>query len=146
MGSGPGELLKLADLNPGEVTLSRASGGTDLLVKVNATGGAVKVEGHFGAHDGLSEIAFADGTVLGRAQIQQAASIRGTNGGEALAGSWESETLDGGRGDDTLSGSYGAETYVYRPGDGNDLIVEHWYSWEEAQANALKLLGLSAAG
>ena len=67
------------------------------------------------------------------------ASYRGTAGADAITGSGKDDSYVGGWGDDTLAGGYGADTYVYRKGDGNDVVKEHWYSWDPAQANCSSL-------
>jgi VCBS repeat-containing protein len=48
----------------------------------------------------------------------------GNAGANTLAGGGGNDLLEGGQGDDTLLGGAGDDRYVFRPGDGNDRIVD----------------------
>ncbi len=50
-------------------------------------------------------------------------SIFGFEGNDFLQGGDGNDILDGGTGDDLLAGEAGSDSYIYRAGDGNDLIV-----------------------
>jgi len=71
--------LKLADLNAADVTLSRTA-ANDLVLTVDGTGRIITVPGTFNSatHDGIQQIAFADGTTWTRDQIAPAAPYRPT--------------------------------------------------------------------
>src|SRR6056297_2682870 len=73
---------------------------------------------------GVDTLVLADGTTLTRDQMFTAAIGQGTDFDDVLTGSFGAETLDGGLGDDTLEGGSGNDTYIYRAGDGRDLIDE----------------------
>jgi Ca2+-binding RTX toxin-like protein len=94
--------IELVGLNRGDVQLSRS--GTDLLIKITATGHTVTVVGQFGLTSaGVEEIVFADATVWSRPQISANAGTSGTSGA------------------DTVVGTVGDD--VFRPGAGNGRAV-----------------------
>lgn len=58
--------------------------------------------------------------------------VRGGDGVDVLSGGRDDDNLDGGlgddtiaggRGDDTITGNAGRDTYVFRPGDGDDVVT-----------------------
>lgn len=51
-------------------------------------------------------------------------ALIGNEGADYLIGGAGDDVLDGGEGDDQLQGGTGSDTYVYRSGDGSDMIVE----------------------
>ena len=134
--------LVLTDLTSTDVQFSRV--GADLLVADLVGGGVIRVNGEFGGNDGIASVAFADGTTWNLAAIEAAAWLRGTDAAETLWGSGDDDTLFGGRGDDLLVGGEGSDTYVYRSGDGNDVIEEHWRPWWTPQSNRLVFSDLTS--
>ncbi len=50
--------------------------------------------------------------------------IDGLAGGDTLASGDGDDTLTGGPGDDSLDGGLGNDTYVFKPGDGHDVITD----------------------
>jgi Ca2+-binding RTX toxin-like protein len=71
------------------------------------------------ADDGsYQEFALEDLTVPVAPQVD----ITGTSGNDVLVGSWRGETIQGGAGDDQLRGQAGSDIYIYRAGEGNDVI------------------------
>jgi Ca2+-binding RTX toxin-like protein len=116
-----GDVLRLTNLNAADVTLRRS--GSDLFVKVNATGQEIKVTNHFGTTNrGIEKIEFADGSSWDLAAINANAWIRGTTGADTITGSSLNESFFGDLGNDTLQGEVGSDVYVYRSGDGSDVI------------------------
>jgi Ca2+-binding RTX toxin-like protein len=117
------DVLRLADLNASNVTLRRSGG--DLYVKDNGTGQEVRVADHFTtAYAGIERIEFANGSSWDLAAINATAWIRGTTGNDTLNGFDSNDVLFGDLGNDTLNGGNGNDTYVYRSGDGADIISE----------------------
>lgn len=140
------DTLKLEGLNSVDVSLSRGAGANsaDLYVTIIATGEVITIDDHFnGNFTGIEQIEFADGTVWDRAQILANSWMRGTDGDDLIEGSIASDVLFGGLGDDTLKGKGGSDTYVYRSGDGNDLIDE--YGTAAGDVDTLQLQGLNVA-
>lgn len=69
--------------------------------------------------------------------------LYGEAGDDQLTGGAGADTLDGGHGDDQLYGGEGADTFVYRKGEGRDVILGAYY--ESNQVETLKLLDLLPA-
>jgi Ca2+-binding RTX toxin-like protein len=133
------DILKLVGLNPADVVISRT--GQDLIVTISATGEIMTVIGHFySAHDGIEQIAFADGPTWDRATILSNAWIRGTSGNDTLNGTFDPDMLDGGPGNDALNGGAGGDTYLYGVGSGNDSIAE---GSDSGATDTVRLIGLN---
>ena len=117
--------LEFLNLNPADVEGTRA--GLNLQLKILSTGDIITVEDQFfsaTARYGFEQIVFANSTVWDRNQIRDAAWIRGTNGDDALGTFTTNDTYFGGLGNDTITSGAGNDTFVYRFGDGNDVINE----------------------
>jgi len=101
----------LADLFGG----TQAEGGNGSDVLLGGIGG--------GVYDGG-----ADGDLLLGGPVGE--DLRGGAGNDVIlgeapgAGRHGHDTIEGGAGDDLLSGGGGADTFVFRPGDGNDTIAQ----------------------
>ncbi|HMW18189.1 MAG TPA: Ig-like domain-containing protein [Accumulibacter sp.] len=128
--------IRQADL---AVTLGEA----DLLLVVRGTGDRVIIADWFGsAGPSIESVAFADGTVWSQADL--AAWVSASSGGddEFIVGSAADDVIDaqagndevhalagndqliGGLGDDRLVGGSGNDVYIYRQGEGNDVIAD----------------------
>jgi Ca2+-binding RTX toxin-like protein len=132
------DVLRLANLNAPDVTLRRS--GSDLYVKDNATGQDIRVVDQFSTSDpwgtwtpywGMERIEFADGSSWDLAAINVNAWIRGTTGNDDFGGFDSNDTLFGDLGNDTLNGWKGDDIYVYRSGDGSDVIAESVRTWSD---------------
>ncbi len=131
------DVLKLAGLRPSDVELSRR--GTDLLVKIKATGEYITNVDFFrssAGNWGIDGIQFDSGMFWDRAKVASEAWYRGDQRANSLAGSTRDDVLQGRLGNDNLNGSIGSDTYVWKKGDGNDTITEVAYG----NANRDKLL------
>ncbi|MGQ0685617.1 calcium-binding protein [Bradyrhizobium sp.] len=125
------DVLVLTDIETGDVELARS--GDDLLITVKSTQETITVVSHFQdrgsdnnvAGNGLEFIRFAD-NVWDRAQIQQAAWIRGTDGRDVLSNTTTNaqlnDTFVGGKGNDVIFAGRGSDTFIYASGDGSDVI------------------------
>lgn len=65
----------------------------------------------------------------------------GRAGDDTLSGGGGDDTLQGGRGDDVLEGGPGADVFVFRPGFGNDVVLDY-----QPGVDVLDFLAFSAAG
>ena len=151
------DVLRLTNLNAADVSLRRS--GSDLFVKVNATGQEIRVVDHFyapGYYYGIEKIEFADGSSWNLATINANAPIRGTTGNDTLNGFSTDDILFGDLGNDTLQGEVGSDVYVYRSGDGSDVIDDvkvvsggygsYSYGGAWNEVDVLRLSDLNASG
>ena len=69
-------------------------------------------------HDSLSAV-----DNINAKRVEGDLVIKGDRKDNVITGSAGDNTIYGGAGNDTLYGGYGKNTYVYRSGDGNDLIM-----------------------
>ncbi len=117
-------MLKLLDLNPADVELTK--NGVHAYLKVVSTGDVITLDDQFWSATenwGIEEIRFADGTLWDRAKINDLTSVtRGTSGNDTLSGTNGNDTFDAGKGDDRINSGAGSDTYLYRKGDGSDVI------------------------
>ena len=98
--------------------------GNDLLVTIGgANGGSLTIEGYFhNTSNGIEKIAFADGTVWNRSDIDQRyVATYLTSGNDTVSGTAGADSIDGGSGNDTISSGRGADTLD--GGAGNDRLV-----------------------
>lgn len=134
--------VELVGLNVNDVALTRGP-NSELLVTIKSTGEVLTVSQQFHSTNlGIEQIAFKDGTIWNRAQIDAAVSqgtagndvlngdgndntLFGQAGNDTLKGQWGNDTLDGGAGNDNLWGDGGSDTYVFGAGSGNDLILDY---------------------
>ena len=129
------DVLRLTDLNPSDVTVTRD--GVNLQVNVTATGATIGIDNQFwDGHDdyGIEQVAFADGTVWDRAKLNVMSqgggtvttdpTIVGSNDDDALYGTEGDDVFAGGNGNDYLEGRGGSDDYRYVSGDGSDVISD----------------------
>lgn len=130
--------------------------GDDVGVKINATGGVAVyhfADGEALDKEAIDKLTFIDTTeilgnsgaetlnggngtdvILGRAGNDTINGgfgddyISGGAGNDTLYGDYGNDILSGGSGDDLLLGGMGLDTYVFRPGDGNDTIQKQLIS------------------
>ncbi|WP_099823674.1 VWA domain-containing protein [Oceaniglobus indicus] len=84
------------------------------------------------------------GNALANIMVGNAVSntLRGFNGQDKLLGRGGSDILDGGRGDDTLTGGGGADQFVFRSGDGNDVVRD--FRGANREGDVIDLRGVNA--
>ncbi len=140
------DMLRLADVDPSGVSLTRVSGSSNLLITFLGTGEMITVTNNYHSPTtgyGLEGIEFADGTIWNQADIfantivsgtSANNSLSGTNkagdnlygleGNDSLYGYDEDDLLEGGTGNDYLDGGNGNDTYLWTTGDGNDTLYD----------------------
>ncbi|WP_170566492.1 calcium-binding protein, partial [Ruegeria atlantica] len=123
-GRNENDRLVFADVNADDVSFSH-NAGQDLVITLS-NGDTVTVTDHFrNTYNDMELIEFADGTVLDLAAITaKAIADQNGDGDDVVRGSNGNDTFLGGSGNDTLNGGGGADTYIYRLGDGNDVISD----------------------
>ncbi|MCY6379413.1 calcium-binding protein [Hoeflea prorocentri] len=153
--SGETDVLKLVDINADGIELSKASNNDDLLIKVIATGEIITDIDHFLDLDytspGIELIEFADGSSWDRATISSKAWNRGTDLNDYISDPSTGDNIFyGGLGDDYLKSvrnnwlTTGNDTYLYRSGDGNDVIEDG--STEYGETDRIKFVDINADG
>jgi RTX toxins and related Ca2+-binding proteins len=109
-----------ADIGPGDVTVSQASNGNDVILTIAGTGDKVTlVNQMISLSGGVDRVVFADGTVWDRAMLETLA-FSPTDGNDTFNGTAAANTLSGGDGNDTLYGRDGDD--VLSGDDGNDYL------------------------
>ena len=119
------DVLKLTDLNVGDVTFSRS--GSHVKFTVNSTGHVITLDEQLysaTANWGIEQVQFADGTAWDRDQIRDAAWIRGTSGNDTLSGTSGNDTFFGDAGTDAISTGAGNDIIVFKPNFGMDTITD----------------------
>jgi Ca2+-binding RTX toxin-like protein len=161
------DTLVLKDVNPNSVVLTRASGSNNLLITIN--GGpapeTITITNRFGtalSGTGIERIEFANGTVWDLSQILAATFVNGTTGNDALVGGAYNDNLKGDIGNDTLTGNggndqligdggtdslvggLGSDRYIWRQGEGADVINDAGTSRIEVDTLVLQDIAASA--
>lgn len=132
-----------SDIRHTEISVSRS--GSSLILSLNSsTTDKVTVSGFFNS-DGastskLEEVRFSDGTTWTIADVKALALtgnasantitgyasddiLVGQGGNDTLSGGDGNDTLIGGTENDTLTGGQGSDSYVFKRGDGQDVII-----------------------
>ncbi|WP_422378906.1 putative Ig domain-containing protein [Roseibium sp.] len=151
-----------------EVTATRSASDKDDITLHFTDGGSIFLNEHFydaynRQHAGVEQIAFADGTVWGAADIMshyfdnaisagndtvigfnQADDVIDTGAGDDLITTYAgADVITGGLGNDEIHGGAGDDVYFYNLGDGNDTIVE---TYNNGSGDRLELgAGINAA-
>jgi Ca2+-binding RTX toxin-like protein len=145
------DILKLKDINYGDVTFSRDTASSNLILTVNSTSHVITLDEQFYSAAegwGLEKIEFADGISVDLKHSDDVWSYQGSNGNDHIVGAiWgKQDTFQGGRGNDTLSGEAGSDTYVYSRGDGSDVIYDNaGFTTEQGNTDVLRFTDLNRA-
>ena len=160
------DTIRLLGIDPSEVQLVREIGSngasTNLLLKIANSTDQIRVTNHFAySANAIERIVFDDGTIWSKSDfdatpfIATGATLAGDSGNNTLIGSSAANSIFGGAGDDTLSGEggndvlYGGDqfsgsgndTYIFRRGDGQDLIIDK--DSTPGNVDTIRLEGLS---
>ncbi|MFC3321665.1 calcium-binding protein [Mesorhizobium cantuariense] len=133
--TGSNDRIRLHNVDPAKVSVSRLNGGLVLEIAESAPGAgdasSLTVTGpqngiyHYDQY-GVETIEFDNGVIWNADFLRQmSVSDSATDGDDVLVGSPASGIMHGGKGNDSLSGGTGDDSYVYARGDGNDAIVEN---------------------
>ena len=132
-----------AGIAVGDVIVTEANGGSDLVLSIAGSADAVILKNQLLAKTGgVDQVVFADGTVWTRAALlalgaaptsgndtiygdYAANTLSGGAGNDAIYGGAGDDTLSGGAGDDYLEGGAGNDTYLFARGDGHDRIFDN---------------------
>ncbi|MCI4661101.1 MAG: AHH domain-containing protein [Neomegalonema sp.] len=126
--------VEFIDLTPSEISIAREN--DDLILTITATGESLTIEKNFRPNIdywyGVETIHFADGTIWDRAALEQMLvaqgnRISGSAGDDILTGTNEDEVFEGLGGDDLITGGNGSDIYLWRVGEGSDVLHENGY-------------------
>ncbi|EFL88196.1 tandem-95 repeat protein [Ahrensia sp. R2A130] len=96
----------------------------DLTILVPESGDEVVLRDAVDASE-LPIIRFADGETWTAEQLfARAVETQQTDGSDLVFGSVGADTLEGGSGDDDIRGGAGDDTYIFRRGDGRDVLTD----------------------
>ncbi|MGR9503742.1 calcium-binding protein [Rhizobium leguminosarum] len=142
------DVLRLTNLTAADVTAAR--NGVNLTLTIIATGELITVQKQFlsDGYWGIEKIEFSDGTSWNREAILEIGAnhdvptVIGTSADDTLNGTYDNDIFDGGQGNDVLVGARGSDKYLYRLGDGSDLIDEvDWLN----DVDTLKLININSS-
>ncbi len=116
-------LIDVASTDALHATRSPAN-GLDLVLRFDTGRDRIVLADSLGDnYRGVEEVHFSDGVIWGLPEMRAAVLASAvSDGDETIRGFSQADTLHGAGGDDTLIGDGGADTYVYRAGDGHDVI------------------------
>ncbi|MCZ4321521.1 calcium-binding protein [Pseudomonas anguilliseptica] len=97
--------------------------GADLVLSFVNSDDSVRIEQFFTSGTSpITSVVFADNQVLSAFDLK-AMALLGTDADEQLTGYGSDDVLVGGKGNDTLNGAAGSDIYVFKVGDGQDVIL-----------------------
>lgn len=116
--------LVLTGIAPDDVSFS-INTNSDLTITIESTGETIiwKELLKESPSNYLNSIRFDDGTQWYKQDILAQAKHIGTDQSETIIGTFDSDVIVGNGGDDILEGGFGRDSYIYREGDGNDVII-----------------------
>ncbi|MCP4072787.1 MAG: hypothetical protein GY742_13780, partial [Hyphomicrobiales bacterium] len=118
-----------AGIAQGDVSFSNI--GEDLVVTLISSGETLTLERYLGGNQyhHIEELVFENDIVLSRADVQQIlVGGQGTTGDDIITGTNGDDLILGGEGNDELHGDDGDDTYLFRAGDGQDIIQDGGYA------------------
>ena len=118
------DVLKISGYTPAEMRVRRPVTDRNELVLTFEGADDEIVLRYDASFNGVDSVVFGDGTAFTRDQLFAQTIGQGTDYEDELAGSAGDDTLEGGKGDDLLMGDAGVDTYIFRRGDGHDIISE----------------------
>ncbi|MCP1472373.1 Ca2+-binding RTX toxin-like protein [Sphingobium sp. OAS761] len=148
-----------AGILTGDVTVSQADNGTDLVLTFAGSDDRITINDTMtNGQRRIERVTFADGTVWTHADLVTR-SLLSASGDNVFYGSYDGEALSGGAGNDILIardgndvvtggtgndmlyGNHGDDTYVFNVGDGQDVITDDGWGNETIQLGAGILTG-----
>lgn len=111
-----------------DVFFSRHGPSLNLIIELRGSSDTLTLENFFNGYsdyDVIENFVWSDGTSIGYRAIQkQVIEESATSGNDRVFGTDFNDDIRGKKGDDYLSGGDGNDTYIWRPGDGNDTILD----------------------
>ncbi|NTJ36357.1 hypothetical protein G6K86_32685 [Agrobacterium rhizogenes] len=143
------DVLKMTDINYGDVAFSHDSSSSNLVLTVNSTSHVVTLDEQYYSSSegwGLEKVEFADGIAVDLKHSDEVWSYHGSSAADHIVGAiWgKQDVFQGGHGNDYLSGEAGSDTYVYAKGDGSDLIDDNTgFTVDQGNTDVLHLTDLN---
>jgi Ca2+-binding RTX toxin-like protein len=121
------ELFRFADVTLAfeDLFRPRPTAGADSLTGTSA---AEAIDG-LGGNDTIRGLGGSDTLVGGLGDDL----LFGGAGGDSLSGGAGNDTIEGGAGNDTLSGGAGRDVFVFRPGDGTNIVTTFDYGFDKVR-------------
>lgn len=145
---GPDFVEFTGDLTRSDLSFSRDSNSSDLVITINDTGETLTVLAQFDAFytifglewfDRIELFTFEDGAILQWDDIlHDLVAQAKTDSDDTIFGFSFEDTLDGGAGNDFLSGGNENDTYIFGLGYGNDVIHEQNSNLLSGQTDTLR--------
>jgi Ca2+-binding RTX toxin-like protein len=138
--SGAADRMTLVDVNAVDVVLHRVGNDLYIDIKESVAGagdsGLILLKETLGSvsQQGVEQIVFAGGTIWSRAEMLANISseswlppvtVSGTSADDVLMGTTDNDIFEGGSGSDRFEGKEGTDVYIYRPGDGDDIVFDY---------------------
>lgn len=138
--SGAADRMTLVDENAVDVVLHRVGNDLYIDIKESVAGagdsGLILLKETLGSvsQQGAEQIVFAGGTIWSRAEMLANISsegwlppvtVSGTSADDVLMGTTDNDIFEGGLGSDRFEGREGTDVYIYRPGDGDDIVFDY---------------------
>lgn len=133
------DVLRLSGITADHVTLERSGRDVTLVIAESAVGAGdngrisltYQLDGFISR--GVDRVEFVDGSAWSAHDLRlKVLTVASTDGDDVIVGYNTDDILSGGLGNDTLTGGEGRDTYLYRRGDGNDVIDESSDVWSES--------------
>ncbi|BCH67440.1 hypothetical protein RvVAT039_pl02730 (plasmid) [Agrobacterium vitis] len=143
------DVLKFKDVGYNDVTFSRDTSTSNLLITVSSTQHVITLDEQYYSQSegwGLEKVQFADGVTVDLQHSDTVWTYHGSSGDDHIVGAiWGKEDIFvGGKGNDYLNGQAGSDTYVYSKGDGSDVISEDvGFTIEEGNTDVLRFTDLN---
>jgi VCBS repeat-containing protein len=103
--------------------------GSNMYLNINGTSDRITLQSWFDTGNNnafkIEQVEFADGTVWGAPALAAMAVFGGTAGNDTVTGSIFDDVIEGGIGHDILIGNTGNDVYLYKRGDGSDIIADY---------------------
>jgi len=131
-----------AGLRSTDVQLTRGTDLDDMTISFAGHSGSVFLNEQFGrTQDGVDEFIFADGVVWTDEELASEYLRRQTTtGDDVIKGFDGNDVIVGGEGNDDVEGGIGSDLYVYRKGDGNDVLYD---SGSSSDTDTLQLVDIN---
>lgn len=138
--SGAADRMTLVDVNAVDVVLHRVGNDLYIDIKESVAGagdsGLILLKETLGSvsQQGVEQIVFAGGAIWSRAEMLANISseswlppvtVSGTSADDVLMGTTDNDIFEGGSGSDRFEGKEGTDVYIYRPGDGDDIVFDY---------------------